>query len=102
VRKTQFILRAGDEVVAVIESYGTRVPSRGDTYLIHPKSGVEGEPSLWRVEHVHGELWPGPHDIELRRGKPLTRLNTDVYHEGDATVVFLTPSEGLPTDVPPG
>lgn len=93
-KEIHFVLRRGDEVQAVLKTRGGAVPPMGKTYMLHPRG--DGEPGLWRVVGVHGELWPGPHDIVLGSGRPLSKVDPDEYHEGDVTVVFLEPDPTAP------
>jgi len=67
--RIQYILRDGDNVVTTLDVPDGSVPAKGDDLTIH---SISGDPTHWVVEGVHRELWPGPSNMRLSGGRPLS------------------------------
>ena len=92
-RRIQYLLRRGNKVVSTLDVPGGDIPSKGDAFILHPKSSEEE--THWRVASVHRELWPGPSSVRLDRGRPFSVVDPEEYHDGSTVVVVLIPEEGM-------
>ena len=90
-RRVQYLLRDGDQVVTTLDVPNGDIPSKGDEIGVHTLSSDEA--TRWTVEGVHRELWPGPSNMRLDGGRPLSVVDPEEYHDGQTVVVVLAPKE---------